>query len=234
MNKNRNNTSNFNYIHTLIEHLNQTNMNQYFLLTFLLLFSLATLGQKNTILIEAESFANKGGWVVDQQFMDQMGSPFLMAHGMGMPVKDAGTTIKFPSKGSYRMFVRTRNWAARWTDKDAPGKFQVLVNGKAAAPVFGTESPDWQWQDGGVVDVRKTKATLSLKDLTGFNGRCDAILFTTDLSFTPPSDLKQLADLRAQLVPASVQLKDAGKFDFVVIGGGMDGTCAEKQWQMVI
>ncbi len=26
-------------------------------------------------LIEAESFSNKGGWQVDQQFMDQMGSP---------------------------------------------------------------------------------------------------------------------------------------------------------------
>lgn len=31
--------------------------------------------------IEAESFENKGGWVVDQQFMDLMGSPYLMAHG---------------------------------------------------------------------------------------------------------------------------------------------------------
>jgi hypothetical protein len=27
------------------------------------------------ILLEAEQFTNLGGWVVDQQFMDQMGSP---------------------------------------------------------------------------------------------------------------------------------------------------------------
>ena len=39
------------------------------------------------LLVEAESFKHKGGWVVDQQFMDQMGSPYLMAHGMGNPVK---------------------------------------------------------------------------------------------------------------------------------------------------
>lgn len=32
------------------------------------------------ILLEAESFENKGARVVDQQFMDQMGSSFLMAH----------------------------------------------------------------------------------------------------------------------------------------------------------
>ena len=30
------------------------------------------------VLVEAESLATKGGWVVDQQFMDQMGSPFLL------------------------------------------------------------------------------------------------------------------------------------------------------------
>jgi hypothetical protein len=38
------------------------------------------------VLLEAEQFANLGGWVVDQQFMDQMGSPYLLAHGLGEPV----------------------------------------------------------------------------------------------------------------------------------------------------
>lgn len=198
----------------------------------LLLYSLMTIvclggfAQKNAVFVEAESFANKGGWVVDQQFMDVMGSPFLMAHGMGIPVKDAETNVKFPEKGKYRMFVRTRNWAARWTDQDAPGKFQVVVNGKAATPVFGTEEMEWGWQDGGVIDISKTNSTLALKDLTGFNGRCDAILFTSDLDFTPPFELAEMAGLRAKLNPATVQVNNAGQFDFVVIGGGMAGTCA--------
>lgn len=39
-----------------------------------------------TVLVEAESFENLGGWVVDQQFMDQMGSSFLLAHGVGFLV----------------------------------------------------------------------------------------------------------------------------------------------------
>ncbi len=39
-----------------------------------------------TVLVEAEGFGDLGGWVVDQQFMDQMGSPMLLAHGMGQPV----------------------------------------------------------------------------------------------------------------------------------------------------
>ena len=35
---------------------------------------------RDTILIEAESFSEKGGWKVDQQFMDLMGSSYLIAH----------------------------------------------------------------------------------------------------------------------------------------------------------
>jgi hypothetical protein len=34
------------------------------------------------LFIEAEQFASLGGWVIDQQFMDQMGSPYLLAHGL--------------------------------------------------------------------------------------------------------------------------------------------------------
>lgn len=196
------------------------------LFSLMAIFCVGVYAQKTILLVEAESFSNKGGWAVDQQFMDQMGSPFLIAHGMGIPVKDASTLVQFPEAGKYRMFVRTRNWAARWTTKDAPGKFQILINGKATAPVFGTESMDWNWQDGGVIDISKTNSTLSLKDLTGFNGRCDAILFTSDLNFTPPSELQQLAELRGKLNPSTVQVKEAGQFDFVVIGGGMAGTCA--------
>ena len=48
------------------------------------------------ILVEAESFADVGGWTVDAQFMDQMGSPYLLAHGLGKPVAPAETTVTFP------------------------------------------------------------------------------------------------------------------------------------------
>ena len=44
--------------------------------------ALAGAGQ----LVEAEAFADKGGWSVDQQFVEQMGSPYLLATGVGRPV----------------------------------------------------------------------------------------------------------------------------------------------------
>jgi len=37
-------------------------------------------------LVETGAFDDLGGWVLDQQFMDLMGSPFLLAHGMGVRV----------------------------------------------------------------------------------------------------------------------------------------------------
>src|ERR1035441_7226470 len=147
------------------------------------------------VLLEAEQFANLGGWVVDQQFMDQMGSPYLLAHGLGEPVRDAETTVRLPVAGKYRAWVRTRDWVAPWKVPGAPGRFKVLVNGKALSATFGTEGAAWHWQDGGTVKVSR-EAKVTLHDLTGFEGRCDAVLFSKEMSFTPPNDLPTLAALR--------------------------------------
>ncbi|MEI6657006.1 MAG: hypothetical protein WCO76_00585, partial [Planctomycetota bacterium] len=122
------------------------------------------------ILVEAEQFADLGGWDVDQQAMEQMGSPYLLAHGLGVPVKDATTGVTFPESGVHRVWVRTRDWVAPWGQHGAPGRFQVLVNGVPLAMTFGTEGADWHWQDGGTVDVGG-EATVALHDLTGFEGR---------------------------------------------------------------
>jgi len=63
---------------------------------------------------EVENFDNKGGWVVDQQFMDLMGSSYLMAYGMGIPVADAETMVEFPSTGEYNVYVPTFNSTSPW------------------------------------------------------------------------------------------------------------------------
>lgn len=65
------------------------------------------------LFVEAEQFQNHGGWELDQQSMDQMGSPYLLAHGLGIPVADATTKVEFPSAGRYRVWVRTRDWVAK-------------------------------------------------------------------------------------------------------------------------
>ena len=181
-----------------------------------------SLHAADSLLVEAESFRDAGGWVLDTQFIGGMGSPYLMAHGMGAPVKDAATTVTFPSAGKYRVFVRTKDWVARWKATGAPGKFQLLINGQPLAETFGTKSAEWFWHDGGTVDVAKPETTLALRDLTGFNGRCDAIYFTKDTAAIPPNEADALLSWRATTLGVA-QVKTAGDFDLVVCGGGYGG-----------
>ncbi len=177
------------------------------------------------VFIEAEQFADTGGWDLDQQSMDQMGSPYLLAHGLGVPVRDAVTRVKLDSAATYRCWVRTRDWVAPWKSPGAPGKFQVLVNGKPLAETFGTRGAEWQWQDGGNVEMT-ADATIALHDLTGFEGRCDAVLFSRDPEFIPPNDLPALTKFRRAALGLPDAPEDGGSYDLVVVGGGIGGTSA--------
>lgn len=177
------------------------------------------------VLVEAEQFTETGGWDVDQQFMEQMGSSYLLAHGLGVPVENAVTSAKFEVPGKYRVWVRTRDWVAPWKAPGAPGKFQVLVNDKPLAETFGTKAAEWHWQDGGLVEVT-AETKIALHDLTGFEGRCDAVLFSKDATFAPPNELAALTEFRRAALALSEAPADGGTFDLVVVGGGVAGTAA--------
>ena len=47
-----------------------------------------------------------GGWKLDVQFMDIMGSPYLLAHGCGIRVLDATARVDVPDAGEWRVWVR--------------------------------------------------------------------------------------------------------------------------------
>ncbi|MCK5469941.1 MAG: FAD-dependent oxidoreductase [Cyclobacteriaceae bacterium] len=197
-----------------------------FIAVFSAISSITFCKQAEIIFIEAESFSNRGGWVIDQQAMDIMGSAYLLAHGLGVPVADAQTTIETPSKGKYRIWVRTRDWVAPWKMEGAPGKFQLLINGQPLEVTFGIEGAEWHWQDGGSVRLKSGQTKISLHDLTGFEGRCDAIILTTDHKFRPPNQFDALTSFRHKHLNLPNKPEDAGKYDLVVVGGGMAGICA--------
>lgn len=199
-------------------------MKTYLIILFSLLATLGFGKKTSTLLVEAENFDIKGGWVVDQQFMNVMGSPFLMAHGLGNPVKDAKTTLNVPAKGNYDIYVRTRNWASTWTN-EAPGVFKISINGKEIDHQFGAATDQWTWEKVSDVNINSKKLTLALHDLTGFNGRCDAIIITNDKGFIAPKSINELKKFRANNIPEQKKIKKAGSYDLVIIGGGMPGVC---------
>ena len=175
------------------------------------------------IFVEAEAFDDLGGWALDTQFIQQMGSPYLLAHGLGRPVDDAVTRVAVSRPGWYHVFVRSIDWVARWNAEGSPGRFQLWIDGQPVEATFGTQGRDWQWHAGGVVRLPAGEVELRLRDLTGFDGRCDAIFLTMDPQNAPPNDGDVMPPWRrAQLGLEEAPIQE-GPFDLVVVGGGYSG-----------
>ncbi|MBQ3846654.1 MAG: FAD-dependent oxidoreductase, partial [Bacteroidales bacterium] len=189
--------------------------------------------KQDNILLLASRFADKGGWTVEQQFIHQMGSSYLLAHGIGVaPVADAKTSFHVETEGEYTLFVRTKNWTKYWSDGPTPGIFQVLVDGIADGETFGTGlsastgnvSTEWIWQKGGTVRLSEGVHEIALHDLTGFDGRADAIYLTR--SGDIPGDSLEVYKSMREAFLGEETIEDKGDFDFVVVGGGIAGECA--------
>jgi len=178
---------------------------------------------RSGVLLEASAFTKTGGWKIDTQHYLQMGGNYLLAHGMGKPVDDAETTIDLPATGKWNVWVRNRDWCKG--DWQSPGRFQVLVEGKPLSVTFGEGRESWHWESGGSIEISKAgKTRISLRDLTGFDGRCDAIFFTQESNPSlPGDDLKELSDWKDELSGRANEKVEELSFDLVIVGGGMSG-----------
>ncbi len=178
---------------------------------------------KHTVWLETEKFEHLGGWVRDSQFIDQMGSTFLLAIGLKGPVEDAWTNVNISAAGQYRLWVRCHDWLP----DHSPGRFQVVLGEKTVEHIFGqSKRAGWLWEDGGLHQLPAGKLQVRLKDLTGHYSRCDVIVLTNDLNYQPTADLQQLQAERIAHGGLSREVKQLGPYDTVVVGGGLAGTFA--------
>ena len=72
------------------------------LLGLLLVVPASVVPAQDVVLVEAETLATLGGWSVDTLAVEAIGSPYLLAHGLGVPVEDATGEVVLPGGGSWR------------------------------------------------------------------------------------------------------------------------------------
>ncbi len=177
----------------------------------------------NNIFIEAESFKTKGGWVVDTTSMESIHSAYLMAHGMGIPVADASTEFEVLDSGEYYIWSLTRDWTSVWDVKDSAGKYTIKIDGTELENTLGTNGKEWAWQLAGKRILEIGMHSINLHDLTGFNGRCDAIYITK--SHIPPiNNTADIDQMRKNLNWKEIKQSEK-QYDLVVVGGGIAGIC---------
>ena len=182
-----------------------------------------TMIKKGFIWIDAEDFADYGGWSLDTQFVHLMGSGYLIATGIGKPVKDATVAIEIPNASRYRLWVRAKNWLKDYS----PGRFRVIVNGTPSGHVFGkAPTEEWIWESAGEFDLEEGQCRIALRDLTGYYSRCDALVLTTNMQYIPPARVEDIAKERSRLTGLSLEPKFVGDFDVIVVGAGAAGCCA--------
>ena len=175
---------------------------------------------KTTLWIDAEDFTDYGGWRVDTQFVHLMGSGYLIAACTGVPVADATVDVEFPEPPASGALGAGRNWL-----RTQPGPVQGAGDGRPAPTVFGTAATeDWLWESAGDLELEKGPLSLCLHDQTGYYGRCDALVLTTDLNFTPPRPVDVEERSRPQRALAGP--KPVREYDLIVVGGGvLAGPC---------
>lgn len=141
---------------------------------------------------------------------------------MGSQVEDAGTSFMIEEKGTYHVWVRTKDWApGNW---EAAGQFMVSVNNMELSTILGTREK-WGWQYAGNVKLEKGANTLGLIDLTGFAGRCDAI-YLSQHKREPEQDNEKMVQWRQKLRNESSNPLGKKNYDLVITGGGLAGCAA--------
>lgn len=136
------------------------------------------------IWIEAEDFTRRGGWSLARS-----GAALVLVGGQDRVTQRAGdpgtarTTVNVATGGRYRLWVRSRDY-----EREQPGAryFGVAINGELDPQRFGTHGEEGlAWQSAGVYELSEGGVTIELVDTSGYFARCDKLLLTTDLDYTP-------------------------------------------------
>ncbi len=157
--------------------------------------------QTVTLGIEAEDFQFPGDWQASYNPKGHSGlSALVFSPGAGkLP---AVTALQIPKAGKYWLWVR----AVDFPDQ-MPGTrlFVVSVGGRKTSDTFGhSGKPGYTWEPGGTFELPASPVLLGLHEIGKPYARCDAVLLTTDGSFTPTLPLGREKHPRVKPLPLAL------------------------------
>ncbi len=175
------------------------------------------------IWIDAVDFAERGGFLLETQFVREMGQAYLLADGVGEAVAPAATTFLVKKEGLYRIWVRTKNWCP----DHAPDGLTLLVDGTPSPHVCGKMHRNgWYFEIGGEFSLLAGEHRLEVRDLNGWFGRFACVILTNDYDFLPSSERETLERQRLFCKKIKKTSTNMGHFTLAVAGGGVGGVVA--------
>lgn len=139
------------------------------------------------LLIEAEDFESYGGWVLDSRFETQMGSPYLLAHGLGnlsakflflMAMCRLGFTTSLDSMGVAIRFISVMMAGKHISVTDIAGSSTKYLGSGVAAAAAATLCNKHETTLCGLYE----ESLSELKDLVAELSSCDH-----DMNHSPPT-----------------------------------------------
>lgn len=175
------------------------------------------------IWIDAVDFDDYGGFILETQFVREMGQAYLMANGVGVPVSPATVKFKTSESGYYRVHIRTKNWCVDY----APDGIVLEIDGIRSQKTSGElHVKDWYFEIGGDFILSGGEHTLKVYDTKGWFARFACVVITNDFDFTPAREIRILKKQRAEIKRLPVKPENMGHYDLIVVGGGVAGIVA--------
>lgn len=133
--------------------------------------------------VEAEDFEKYGTWNIGRDGTSRI---LVGIPNKPTPAEDAYTRIVVSNDGTYRAWVRARDFPGH-----NPGSrtFKMSINGQESPETFGNHGEEgFAWEDAGTFDLKAGMTDINLIDSSRFYGRVDRLLLTTDLAYIPEGE----------------------------------------------
>ena len=109
--------------------------------------------------MDAVEFDDYGGFLLDTQFVREMGQGYLLANSVGIPVAPASVKFTANEEGMHRFWIRTKNWCHGYD----PDGIVLAVDGKKYDFVCGTmQVGHWYWEVAGDFELTKGEHTIEI------------------------------------------------------------------------